>query len=57
MATNSIKRPRKQSSKSKLLVIQEIYGKDTSTTNLEDTSKYLKKIGYTSLAKILQPNK
>lgn len=47
----------KTAPKSKLVIIEEMYGKSTGTTNINDTVKYLKKAGYKSLADILQPAK
>lgn len=43
--------------KTKIEKIQEIYGKDTATASLEETSAYLKKKGFPSLADLLAPSK
>lgn len=39
----------------KIKKLQKIYGKDRGTATLEETSKYLKSIGYDSLAELLTP--
>lgn len=48
-------KPKAKQSQSKIEKIQEIYGKDSSTVTLQDTSNYLKSKGFTSLADLLVP--
>jgi hypothetical protein len=43
--------------KSKLVIIEEIYGKSTGATDINETVEFLKKAGYKSLADIFQPAK
>ena len=47
----------KADKKSRIEIIQDIYGKDKGTATLEDTSAYLKKKGFKPLADLLTPSK
>jgi hypothetical protein len=42
---------------SKIEKIQKIYGQDASKADLEQTSQYLKSLGFKSLADFLEPAK
>lgn len=50
--TNSTKNVKKQT---KIEKIQRLYGEETTRVTLDQTTKHLESIGYTSLGKILQP--
>lgn len=43
--------------KTKIEKIQEMYGRDKGSTSLEDTSKYLRKVGFKSLGDLLLTSK
>lgn len=43
--------------KTKIEIIQDIYGKDKTSATLGDTSKYLEEIGFKSLSDLLHPIK
>lgn len=47
----------KAEKKSKIEKIEEIYGKDTASATLKETSEFLKKKGFPSLADLLVPSK